>query len=103
MKLSKLFKGEKEFTDSRKEFDLVLYETGFLTKKPRIVFEVNGGEHFGLCSRERSDKAKMDICNKKGVRLIIIPNSFVKNYEYIVDIIISSRNANVPIQLSLFD
>ena len=103
VKLSKLFKGEKEFTDSRKEFDLVLYETGFLTKKPRIVFEVNGGEHFGLCSRERSDKAKMDICNKKGIRLIIIPNSFVKNYEYIVDIIISSRNANVPIQLSLFD
>ena len=86
-----------------KEFDMVLYETSFFGKKPRIVFEINGGEHFGASDRERSDRAKMEICNKKGIKIIFIPNSFVKNYEYIVDIIISSKNAEIPIQQTIFD
>ena len=103
VKLSKLFKGENEFATSNKEFDLVLYENSFFVRKPRIVFEINGGEHFGVLNRERSDKAKMEICNKKGIKLIFIPNSFVKNYEYIIDIIISSKNAEIPIQQTIFD
>lgn len=103
VKLSKLFKGEAEFVNSKKEFDLVLYETGFFVKKPRIAFEINGGEHFGSATREYSDRSKMEICNKKNIKLIVIPNSFVKNYEYIVDIIISSKHADIPIQQSLFD
>ena len=103
VKLSKLFKGENEFAGSNKEFDLVLYENSFFGRKPRIVFEINGGEHFGMLNRERSDKAKMEICNKKGIKLIFIPNSFVKNYEYIIDIIISSKNPKVPIQQTIFD
>lgn len=103
VKLSKLFKGEMEFADSNKEFDLVLYEISFFAKKPRIVFEINGSEHFGSISREHSDKAKMEICKKKDIKIIFIPNSFVKNYEYIVDIIISSKNAETPIQQTIFD
>ena len=103
VKLSKLFKGENEFVGSNKEFDLVLYENSFFGRKPRIVFEINGGEHFGVLNRERSDKAKMEICNKNGIKLIFIPNSFVKNYEYIIDIIISSKNAEIPIQQTIFD
>ena len=103
VKLSKLFKGEKEFSDSNKEFDSVLYENNSWGKKPRIVFEINGGEHFGVLNRERSDRAKMEICNKKGIKIIFIPNSFVKNYEYIVDIITSSRNVDMPIQQTMLD
>ena len=103
VKLGKLFKGENEFATSNKEFDLVLYENSFFGRKPRIVFEINGGEHFGVLNRERSDRAKMEICNKKGIKLIFIPNSFVKNYEYIIDIIISSKNAEIPIQQTIFD
>lgn len=103
VKLSKLFKGETEFSNSNREFDLVLYETKFFAKKPSIVFEINGGEHFGVFNRERSDKVKMDICKKKGIKIIFIPNAFVKNYEYIVDIIVSSKNADAPIQQSIFD
>ena len=103
IKLSKLFKGNPEFANSNKEFDLVLYETKFFTKKPCIAFEINGGEHFGVVERERSDKAKMEICKKAGIKVVFIPNSFVKNYEYIVDIILSSKNADVPIQQSFFD
>ena len=72
VKLSKLFKNEVEFINCNKEFDLVLYETGFFRKKPRIVFEINGGEHFGVASREQSDKAKMDICKKTGIKLVIM-------------------------------
>jgi hypothetical protein len=103
VKLSKLFKGEKSFANSSKEFDMVLYETSVFGKKPRIVFEINGGEHFGVLSRERSDKSKMAICKEKGIKIIFIPNSFVKNYEYIVDIIASSKNADIPIQQTIFD
>ncbi|MBO5358903.1 MAG: DNA2/NAM7 family helicase [Clostridia bacterium] len=103
VKLSKLFKGEKDFINSNKEFDLVLYEMSFFRKKPAIVFEINGGEHFGTLNREQSDRAKMEICKKMGIKIVFIPNSFVKNYEYIVDIIMSSKNAEIPIQQSLFD
>lgn len=103
VKLSKLFKSEKSFANSNKEFDMVLYETSIFGKKPRIVFEINGGEHFGVLSRERSDKSKMAICKEKGIKIIFIPNSFVKNYEYIVDIIASSKNADIPIQQTIFD
>ena len=103
VKLNKLFKGDKEFINSNKEFDLVLYETNFFRKKPCIVFEINGGEHFGSLNRERSDRVKMEICKRMGIKILFIPNSFVKNYEYIVDIIISSKNAEIPIQQTLFD
>ena len=85
------------------EFDLVLYEKTFFGKKPVIAFEVNGGEHFGVIAREMSDKKKMDICQRNGIKLIFIPNSFVKAYEYIADIILSSKNKTTAIQLSLFD
>lgn len=103
VKLSKLFKDEKEFINSNREFDLVLYEMSFFRKKPCIVFEINGGEHFGSLNREESDRIKMEICRKMGIKIIFIPNSFVKNYEYIVDIIISAKNAEIPIQQTLFD
>ena len=56
-----------------------------------------------MLSRERSDKSKMAICKEKGIKIIFIPNSFVKNYEYIVDIIASSKNADIPIQQTIFD
>ena len=85
------------------EFDLVLYEKTIFNKKPAIVFEVNGGEHFGVLSREISDKKKMDICKKNNVKLIFIPNTFVKAYEYIADIILSANKRNTSIQQSLFN
>ena len=99
--LTKLFRNEG--LKSNQEFDLVLYEKNFFSKKPVIAFEVNGGEHFGFLSRERSDRRKMDICSKHGVKLIFIQNSFVKAYEYIADIILSSKDKDVSIQQSLFN
>ena len=85
------------------EFDLVLYEYEFTHKKPVIAFEVNGGEHLGVFSREQADRKKMDICKKYGIKLIFISNNFVKSYENIVDIIFAVKNGTRTIQQSMFD
>lgn len=98
--LNKLFKSEQF---SKMEFDLVLYEKGLFSRKPVIAFELNGGEHLGTIAREKSDKQKMDICKMHGIKLLFIPNSFVKAYEYIADIIIASQNKYFSIQESLFE
>ena len=103
IKISKIIKKEYSTNFDNMEFDLVLYEKTFFGKKPVIAFEVNGGEHFGVIAREMSDKKKMDIFQRNGIKLIFIPNSFVKAYEYIADIILSSKNKTTAIQLSLFD
>ena len=102
-KVSKIFKDDDYFKNSQLEFDLVLYEKNFFSKKPVIIFEVNGGEHLGSVRRERSDRYKMKICSEKGIKLIIIQNAFVKAYEYIADIIMSSKNRATSIQQTLFD
>ena len=45
----------------------------------------------------------MKICSERGIKLIIIQNAFVKAYEYIADIIMSSKNRATSIQQTLFD
>lgn len=102
VKVSRIIKDSLGYY-SKQEFDLVLYEKSFFGKKPVIAFEVNGGEHFGVLSREISDKKKMEICKRNGIKLIFIPNTFVKAYEYIADIIFSSKNKSTTIQQSLFN
>ncbi|MBO4695175.1 MAG: DNA helicase [Clostridia bacterium] len=99
--LYKLFDDEQ--LDENKEFDLVLFEKGFLGEKPVIAFELTGGEHLGMVSREVSDRRKMDICKRHGILLIFIPNSFMKSYENIADIIVASKDKITAIQQSLFD
>ena len=104
VRVSKVIKNESNPILDRMEFDLVLYEKNFYgSKRPIIAFEVNGGEHFGVAAREMSDRRKMEICKKNKINLIIIPNTFVKAYEYIADIIMSSKNKETSIQQSLFD
>ena len=103
VKVGKLFKNEADTSVAEMEFDLVLYEKTFYGKRPVIAFEVNGGEHFGVLSRERSDKKKAMLCKKNNIELVLIPNSFIKAYEYIKDIICSAKNKSLTIQQSLFD
>ena len=103
VKLNKIFKNNLPQNLASKEFDLVLYEKTFWGKKPVIVFEVNGGEHFGVLAREKSDRMKMKICKQNNIKIIFIPNSFVKAYEYIADIILSAKNKSTTIQQSMFD
>ena len=103
VKASKIFKNDPYLEDMQFEFDLVLYKKTIFSKKPVIIFEVNGGEHLGSVRREHSDRYKMKICSDRGIKLIIIQNSFVKAYEYIADIIMSSQNRSKSIQQTLFD
>lgn len=103
VKLSKLFKNNPSQAQSTKEFDLVIFEKTFWKRTPIIAFEVNGGEHLGTLSREQSDREKMRICKENNIKLIFIPNSFMKAYEYIADIIYSSKDPKTSVQQTLFD
>ena len=85
------------------EFDCVLFKRTVGIKKPVYVFEINGGEHLGNLKREKSDRRKMLICKKEKVKLIFIPNSFAKEYGFIINIINASKRENKHVQISLFD
>lgn len=68
---------------NNKEFDGVLYESQI----PKIVFEINGAEHFNNKRTIESDKLKMELLKSKGITLITIPNQYVKHYEFISNLI----------------
>lgn len=101
---SEIFSNDEVLKNSNQEFDCVLYENKFLKLNPVIAIEINGGEHFGNDKRESYDKKKMEVCKAKGIKLLIIPNTFVKSYEEIKQIIFQiSKNNKDYKQLSLFD
>lgn len=68
---------------NKKEFDGVLY-IGIV---PKIVFEINGREHYTKKRSIQSDIVKMNLLKDKGIQLITIPNHYVKHYEYIRELI----------------
>ncbi|WP_298510549.1 AAA domain-containing protein [uncultured Kordia sp.] len=68
---------------NKKEFDGVLYEGNI----PKIVFELNGREHYSRKSTIKSDKIKMELLKAKGIKLLFIPNQYVKHYEFIKELI----------------
>jgi superfamily I DNA and/or RNA helicase len=84
---------------NKKEFDGVLFEGRF----PKVIFEINGREHYTKKNRINSDKSKMDFIKSKGneIQLIMIPNQYVKHYEYIGELIKKLKGDGY--QKSLFD
>ncbi|QOI96663.1 MAG: hypothetical protein HRU69_03790 [Flammeovirgaceae bacterium] len=64
---------------NKREFDGVIY----VGKVPQIVFEINGADHYHNRKRMESDKLKGQLINSKNLKLILIPNQYVKHYEYI--------------------
>ncbi|MEM6719387.1 MAG: AAA domain-containing protein [Bacteroidota bacterium] len=82
---------------NKKEFDGVLYQG--IT--PKIVFELNGREHYSRKSTIKSDKIKMELLKRKGIKLLFIPNQYVKHYEFIRELI-NKFKGNVY-QTSIFD
>jgi len=98
VKISEVFPEEKNNTDvNKKEFDGVLYEGN----EPKVVFELNGKEHYTKKNRIQSDKIKMDLLKTKNIRLLIIPNQYVKHYEFIRELI-NKFNGDIY-QKTLFD
>ena len=68
---------------NKREFDGVLYEKGV----PKIVFEINGNEHYTKQSRIKSDMYKMELLKRKNIEFFMIPNQYVKHYEFIRELI----------------
>jgi len=82
---------------NKREFDGVLYKGNI----PEIVFEINGREHYTKKNRIRADEIKMKLLRSKNIRLILIPNQYVKHYEFIRELI--SKFKGDGYQKSLFD
>jgi hypothetical protein len=81
--VNKVFPNDSSLKDSKMEFDLVVVQKkGFLRpERPFVAFEVNGGEHMGDPLREKDDRRKRELCQEHRITLITIPNSQVKDYE----------------------
>lgn len=101
VKLRTLFSSDPLLSNSKLEFDIVLYQSTLFTRTPKIAIELQGGEHFGNIEREKCDTRKSQICKEKGITLLEIPNSFIKSYETIKDLILQSCGEQTE-QLELF-
>jgi hypothetical protein len=64
---------------NKKEFDGVIFQDRIL----KVVFEINGAEHYKNKKRIDSDKIKMQLLHSKNIARIVIPNQYVKHYEFI--------------------
>jgi hypothetical protein len=64
---------------NKKEFDGVIYQ-GIV---PKVVFEINGPEHTRRKDRIASDKLKMELLASKNIARLVVPNPYVKHYEFI--------------------
>jgi len=82
---------------NKKEFDGVLYQG----RRPMVVFELNGKEHYSNQKTIKSDKIKMDLLKSKNIQLFFIPNHYVKHYEFIRELI--NKFKGDVYQKSLFD
>lgn len=82
---------------NKKEFDGVLFENN----QPKVIFELNGQEHYHNKKTMKSDAVKMDLIRSKNLQLLLIPNQYVKHYEFIRELI-NKFNGDVY-QRTLFD
>ena len=84
VKIAELFPEEKNNSlVNKKEFDGVLYQGN----RPMVVFELNGKEHYSKKRTIESDQIKMALLKKKKIKLLFIPNHYVKHYEFIRELI----------------
>lgn len=98
VKVLELFPEEiKNKSVNKKEFDGVIFQG----RIPKVVFEINGTEHYRNKKRIESDKLKMNLLQSKGIEAISIPNQYVKHYEFIRELMNKIKGG--AYQRSLFD
>jgi hypothetical protein len=68
---------------NKKEFDGVLFQNN----SPKVVFELNGQEHYQNKKTMESDMIKAELLLNKNIKLLLIPNQYVKHYEFIRELI----------------
>ncbi len=84
VKVIEVFPEERSNPDvNKKEFDGVIFQD----RIPKVVFEINGAEHYKNKKRIDSDKIKMQLLSSKNIYRIVIPNQYVKHYEFIRELI----------------
>ncbi|MBR6133635.1 MAG: DNA helicase [Bacilli bacterium] len=102
IKFSALFSNDPILKNSKLEFDVVLYRIDkYENIYPEVAIELQGGEHLGNVDRERCDNRKVRVCKEMGIKLLMIPNSFIKSYETIKELILQSCGEQIE-QLELF-
>lgn len=84
-------------TFKNREFDGVLYQS----QAPRIVFEIDGSEHYSRKKTIDIDKLKSEIVLENKLEIVKIPNQYTKHYEFICNLI--GRINGEPYQVSLFE
>lgn len=82
---------------NKREFDGVIYENNI----PKVVFEINGVEHRYSKKTMISDQLKGDFLRSKNVKLVFIPNNYVKHYEFIRELMCKIKG--VSYQKVLFE
>lgn len=98
VKIVELFPEERNNSlVNKKELDGVLFEHNI----PKVAFEINGREHYREKRSIKSDTIKMQLLASKDVKLLMIPNQYVKHYEFIRELI-NKFNGNLY-QKTLFD
>jgi len=75
-----VFIRDKEFY-FKGEFDFVVYDKK--TKLPILVIEIDGNEHILNEISSANDRKKERICKDNKIKMIRIPNNYVKRYEFI--------------------
>ena len=98
VKISEVFPEESNNNlVNKKEFDGVLFENN----TPKVIFEINGQEHYQNKRTIKSDTLKKELIASKNLKLIMVPNQYVKHYEFIRELI-NKFNGDLY-QASLFD
>jgi len=82
---------------NKKEFDGIIFQG----RIPKVVFEINGAEHYKNKKRIDSDKIKIQLLKSKNIDRIFIPNQYVKHYEFIRELINKIKGG--VYQKTLFD
>lgn len=84
-----VFPNDASLKDYTGEFDsVIMRRKNILSKfKTWIVFEFDGGEHYENLDTIKRDKYKEDICKANNITLIRLPNSYAKDYTFILNII----------------
>lgn len=84
VKITELFPEESNNSlVNKKEFDGVLFQNN----QPKVVFELNGAEHYHNRKTIKSDTIKMELLKSKNLQLLFVPNQYVKHYEFIRELI----------------
>ena len=65
------------------EFDGVLFKNN----KPKVLFEINGQEHYHNEKTIKSNNLKKELISSKNLQLIMVSNQYVKYYEFIRELI----------------